>query len=383
MINSILELGECNRFSKGIFSWVGFNTLWMPFETGERPAGESKWSFRKLLSYSIDAYLGFSEAPLRICSWSGLFFCFVAFVLTAVFFFKTINNCNTCESKNELLQIELAEVQKEKEKKDEEFFEKNAQLQEQQAIAHERAMIEKAKLELEQEKQNLQSNNYNPYANPTRVYDNISVVKDPRRKASSFALVIAIILIAVSMGYLIYRSGKTNHQIAVNLKSVGLIKYQGTYQLNYFIKSSNNTVTSAFNPKMKVSDPSIAKVNETTGYISAGRNVGHTTLEIMNLNDNRTVVNQMEIYVVSEKVPLEDFDIDNSDITLAQGEQEMITIAPIPEDSTECEYEYESSNENCATVNDAGVITAKKNSCSCKITVINGDIKNRINVTVK
>ncbi len=90
MINSILELGECNRFSKGIFSWVGFNTLWMPFETGERPVGESKWSFRKLLSYSIDAYLGFSEAPLRICSWSGLFFCFVAFVLTAVFFFKTI-----------------------------------------------------------------------------------------------------------------------------------------------------------------------------------------------------------------------------------------------------------------------------------------------------
>lgn len=287
------------------------------------------------------------------------------------------------EKEKELLQIELAEVQKEREKKDEEFFEKNAQLQEQQAIAHEKAMIEKAKLELEQEKQNLQSDNYNPYANPTRVYDNISVVKDPRRKASSFALVMAIILIAVSMGYLIYRSGKTNHQIAVNLKSVGLIKYQGTYQLNYFIKSSNNTVTSAFNPKMKVSDPSIAKVNETTGYISAGRNIGHTTLEIMNLNDNRTVVNQMEIYVVSEKVPLEDFDIDNSDITLAQGEQEMITIAPIPEDSTECEYEYESSNENCATVNDAGVITAKKNSCSCKITVINGDIKNRINVTVK
>lgn len=90
MINSILELGECNRFSKGIFSWVGFNTLWLPFETGERPAGESKWSFGKLLSYSIDAYLGFSEAPLKICSWFGLFFCIMSFILALIFVIKTL-----------------------------------------------------------------------------------------------------------------------------------------------------------------------------------------------------------------------------------------------------------------------------------------------------
>lgn len=90
MINSILELGECNRFSKGIFSWVGFNTFWMPFETPERPKGESKWSFRKLLTYSLDAYMGFSELPLKIISWFGLFFCFIAFLIGFIVFLKTV-----------------------------------------------------------------------------------------------------------------------------------------------------------------------------------------------------------------------------------------------------------------------------------------------------
>ena len=90
MINSILELGECNRFSKGLFSWIGFNTLWLPFETESRPKGESKWSFRKLISYSIDAYMGFSEVPLKIVSFFGFLFCFIAFIIGFVFFLKTI-----------------------------------------------------------------------------------------------------------------------------------------------------------------------------------------------------------------------------------------------------------------------------------------------------
>ena len=74
MINAIISMPETNRFSKGIFNWVGFNTKWMPFETGERPAGESKWSFGKLISYSFDAILAFSEVPLKICSWLGIIF---------------------------------------------------------------------------------------------------------------------------------------------------------------------------------------------------------------------------------------------------------------------------------------------------------------------
>ncbi|MBO4781416.1 MAG: glycosyltransferase family 2 protein, partial [Lachnospiraceae bacterium] len=64
MVNAVLDMPETNRFSKGIFNWVGFNTKWLPFETGERPAGKSKWSSGKLVSYSFDAILSFSEVPL-------------------------------------------------------------------------------------------------------------------------------------------------------------------------------------------------------------------------------------------------------------------------------------------------------------------------------
>lgn len=90
MTDAILSLPESNRFSKGIFNWVGFNTKWLPFETAERPAGESKWSFRKLLSYSMDAILGFSEVPLKLCSKVGIFFCIMAFLLGIFFFVKTL-----------------------------------------------------------------------------------------------------------------------------------------------------------------------------------------------------------------------------------------------------------------------------------------------------
>jgi glycosyltransferase involved in cell wall biosynthesis len=90
MINAIISMPETNRFSKGIFNWVGFNTKWMPFETGERPAGESKWSFGKLISYSFDAILAFSEVPLKICSWSGIIFCLVSFLIGIVHFIKTL-----------------------------------------------------------------------------------------------------------------------------------------------------------------------------------------------------------------------------------------------------------------------------------------------------
>ncbi|MCQ2497252.1 MAG: glycosyltransferase family 2 protein [Lachnospiraceae bacterium] len=90
MINAILSLPEHNRFSKGIFNWVGFNTKWLPFETAERPAGESKWSFGKLVAYSMDAILGFSEVPLKFFSKLGFFFCIMSFVLGLVFFVKTL-----------------------------------------------------------------------------------------------------------------------------------------------------------------------------------------------------------------------------------------------------------------------------------------------------
>lgn len=90
MINAVISMPETNRFSKGIFNWVGFNTKWLPFETGERPAGESKWSFGKLISYSFDAILAFSEVPLKICSWLGIIFCLISFLIGIVHLVKTL-----------------------------------------------------------------------------------------------------------------------------------------------------------------------------------------------------------------------------------------------------------------------------------------------------
>ena len=90
MVESILSLGEVSRFSKGIFSWVGYRTKWLEYENIERVAGESKWSFWKLLLYSIDGIIGFSTAPLAIASVVGVLFCLLAFVLILYFFFKTI-----------------------------------------------------------------------------------------------------------------------------------------------------------------------------------------------------------------------------------------------------------------------------------------------------
>ena len=73
MADAIVKMGEYNRFSKGIFAWVGFKTRWLEYENIERVAGETKWSFWSLCKYAVDGILGFSQAPLRITSWGGIF----------------------------------------------------------------------------------------------------------------------------------------------------------------------------------------------------------------------------------------------------------------------------------------------------------------------
>lgn len=85
MVNAILEISEYNRFSKGIFSWVGFETKYMEFENKERVAGETSWSFWSLFKYSIDGIVAFSEAPLDIASIVG-FLSFAAAVILAILF---------------------------------------------------------------------------------------------------------------------------------------------------------------------------------------------------------------------------------------------------------------------------------------------------------
>lgn len=72
MVDAIVSMGEHNRFTKGIFSWVGFKTCWLPYENVERVAGETKWSTWKLLKYAINGIINFSEAPLKISTWIGI-----------------------------------------------------------------------------------------------------------------------------------------------------------------------------------------------------------------------------------------------------------------------------------------------------------------------
>ena len=78
MADAVLSMSEYNRFSKGIFSWVGFKTHWMEYVNRERVAGETKWSFFKLLFYSFDAIVAFSTAPLAISSGAGILVCLVS-----------------------------------------------------------------------------------------------------------------------------------------------------------------------------------------------------------------------------------------------------------------------------------------------------------------
>lgn len=80
MKDAILSMGEYNRFSKGIFGWVGFKTCWLPYENVERVAGETKWNFWKLFKYAIDGIINFSNAPLSIASWFGMLMTCLSFL---------------------------------------------------------------------------------------------------------------------------------------------------------------------------------------------------------------------------------------------------------------------------------------------------------------
>lgn len=90
MVNAVIAMSEVQRFSKGIFSWVGFKTKWISFEDVERAAGTTKWSFWSLLGYAMDGITAFSTFPLKLASYAGLLFAFSAFITLAVTIIKTI-----------------------------------------------------------------------------------------------------------------------------------------------------------------------------------------------------------------------------------------------------------------------------------------------------
>jgi len=90
VIDAVLSVKEYNRFSKGIFGWVGFKTKWIEFENVERRKGETKWSFWGLLKYSMEGIMAFSSAPLLIASYIGLFFTVIAFLALIFIFVRAL-----------------------------------------------------------------------------------------------------------------------------------------------------------------------------------------------------------------------------------------------------------------------------------------------------
>lgn len=83
MVDAVVAMGERNRFSKGIFGWIGFRTYWLPYENVERAAGETKWNFWSLFGYAVDGIVNFSQLPLSLASWLG-------FGMTACAFFSLL-----------------------------------------------------------------------------------------------------------------------------------------------------------------------------------------------------------------------------------------------------------------------------------------------------
>lgn len=90
MVDSIISMKEYNRYSKGLFSFVGFNTKWLEYENVERVAGETKWSFWKLLRYAFDGIIAFSTTPLWISTFIGILFCIISFIAIIAIIIKTL-----------------------------------------------------------------------------------------------------------------------------------------------------------------------------------------------------------------------------------------------------------------------------------------------------
>ena len=90
MVDEILRLSERNRFSKGLFSWVGFDTKWLEYENRERAAGETSWSFWGLVAYSLEGIIAFSTKPLVIASVLGVVACIIAIVMMIFYFIKAL-----------------------------------------------------------------------------------------------------------------------------------------------------------------------------------------------------------------------------------------------------------------------------------------------------
>lgn len=90
MVDAVLEVSEYNRFSKGIFAWVGFKTKYLEYKNVERVAGKTSWNFWQLLNYSLEGIINFSDASLTIAFWGGIVACLLAFFLIIIVIIRTL-----------------------------------------------------------------------------------------------------------------------------------------------------------------------------------------------------------------------------------------------------------------------------------------------------
>lgn len=90
MVDVIIAMDEYNRFSKGIFGWIGFKTYWLPYKNVERVGGETKWNFWKLFKYSLDGIINFSQVPLAAVSWGGIFITFISLAMIVFIIFRKL-----------------------------------------------------------------------------------------------------------------------------------------------------------------------------------------------------------------------------------------------------------------------------------------------------
>mgnify|MGYP004462215231 CR=1 FL=1 len=90
VVNSIISLGEYNRYSKGLFSFVGYKTKWLEYKNSKRIVGETKWSFCGLVRYALEGIISFSTAPLSIAAILGVIICIISFIFILIIIFKTL-----------------------------------------------------------------------------------------------------------------------------------------------------------------------------------------------------------------------------------------------------------------------------------------------------
>lgn len=90
MADAVISMGEYNRFSKGIFGWIGFNTYWLSYDNIERAAGKTKWNFWKLFKYALDGIINFSHIPLDIASWSGIGMTLVSVIILVLIILRRL-----------------------------------------------------------------------------------------------------------------------------------------------------------------------------------------------------------------------------------------------------------------------------------------------------